>query len=143
MKIDVVRLHENAILPTRGSSGAAAFDLYACLESDIAIAPGYSRLIRTGFSFAIPEGYFGGLYARSGLSVKHGMRPSNCVGVIDEDYRGEVQVSLYNDGQQQFVLRHGERIAQLIIQKYEDIELVEVDELPQTIRGSGGFGSTG
>ena len=100
-------------------------------------------MIGTGLCMAPPEGYFVGVYARSGLSTKEGLRPGNCVGVCDEDYRGEYKVSLHNDFDEEKVVKHGDRIAQVMLQKRYDMEFEEVDELDDTARGAGGFGSTG
>ena len=159
MILKVKKLNENAKLPTRGSSSAAGWDLYA-LE-DAKIPRGQTYKISTGLSIEIPEGYFGAIYARSGLATKSGLRPANCVGVIDSDYRGPVIVALHNDNllhevhsdengvhmianmNDAKIVEAGERIAQLVIQKYEEIEIEEVDELDDTDRGEGGFGSTG
>jgi dUTP pyrophosphatase len=148
MDIKIKKLNPNAIIPTNGSEYAAGWDLYAC--EDAKIAPGNSAFIHTGIAIEIPEGYFGAIYARSGLACKQGLRPANCVGVIDSDYRGEIQVCLHNDDLERFTERFsfnfiskGDRIAQLIIQKYEPINFIEVDELEDTSRGDGGFGSSG
>lgn len=141
MKIKKVR--ENAMLPTKGSASAAGFDLYACLESDISVAPGQTQNIPTGIAAAIPQGFFGGVYARSGLASKQGLRPCNCTGVIDADYRGEIIVALYNDSDQERTVAPNDRIAQLIVQPYSDVYLEESDALDETERGDGGFGSTG
>lgn len=144
MKVNVRKVNANAVLPTKGSKGAAAYDLYACLdESCINIGPNDTTFISTGVAFAIPEGYWGGIYARSGFACKQGLRPANCVGVIDPDYRGEVMVCLYNDSHQTRVINNGDRIAQLIIAPYMECEFVESDNLEDTERGTGGFGSTG
>ncbi len=112
-------------------------------EERIELAPGETKLIGTGLSMAVPSGYFGGIFARSGLSVKEGLRPSNCVGVVDSDYRGEVKVALYNDSSQSRVIERGERIAQLLILPYLAPEFEETEALDETGRGDGGFGHTG
>ena len=143
MKIQIKKLCENAQIPTRGSAAAAGYDLYACLDRPVLIAPGETVRIGTGVTAAIPEGYFGACFARSGLSVREGLRPANCVGVVDSDYRGEYLIALYNDSGQVRTVEHGERIAQLVILPFLPIEFEETDELPETERGSGGFGSTG
>ena len=140
----IKKLNAEAIIPTRGSEEAAGWDLYACLEKDEElIMPKASTMIGTGIAVAIPDGYFGGLYARSGLACKQGLRPANCVGVIDSDYRGEIKVCLQNDSDNWQKVINGERIAQLIIQPYENVSMEEVDELDDTERGEGGFGHTG
>lgn len=140
----IKKLNAQAIIPTRGSEEAAGWDLYACLEKDEElIMPKASAMIGTGIAVAIPNGYFGGLYARSGLACKQGLRPANCVGVIDSDYRGEIKVCLQNDSDNWQKVINGERIAQLIIQPYENVSMEEVDELDDTERGEGGFGHTG
>lgn len=144
MKINVRKVNNRATLPTKGSKGAAAYDLYACLDEEcIDIAPETTTFISTGIAFAIPEGYWGGIYARSGLACKQGLRPANCVGVVDPDYRGEVMVCLYNDSHEVKTICNGDRIAQLIIAPYMNCEFVESENLDDTERGAGGFGSTG
>lgn len=149
MKIKIKRLSTTAILPTRGSDQAAGYDLYADAKmkipgmQNLMIPPHTSTLIPTGISIEVPDGYFGAIYARSGLASKQGLRPANCVGVIDSDYRGEVLVALRNDTNQPQMIEWNERVAQLIIQKYEHIEFEEVSDLTDTARGEGGFGSTG
>ena len=142
MKIGIAKLNENAILPTRGSKSAAGYDLYACLDADVTIEAGKVAKIGTGLSVEVPEGYFGGIFARSGLAVKEGLRPANCVGVADSDYRGEYIVALYNDSDTAKTVHHGDRIAQLLVLPYLECEFEE-RELTETQRGSGGFGSTG
>lgn len=144
MEIKIKKLKENAILPTRGSASAAGYDLYACLDSDsIVIPPHTAAKIGTGIALAVPEGYFGAIFARSGLAAKQNLRPSNCVGVADSDYRGEYIVSLHNDSETERTIQNGDRIAQLVIMPFMSAEFMEVDELDDTDRGSGGFGSTG
>jgi dUTP pyrophosphatase len=143
MKIQIKKLKENAIIPTRGSDRAAGYDLYACLENEITIGAGETVKIGTGLSIAVPEGYFGAIFARSGLAAKEGLRPANCVGVADSDYRGEYIVALHNDSTLSRVVTPGERIAQLVVMPYLSVEFEEVDSLDETERGAGGFGSTG
>lgn len=143
MVVQIKKLTETARLPERGSVYAAGYDLYADISENVEIPPHESKMIHTGLSAAIPEGYFGGVYARSGLASKEGLRPANCVGVIDADYRGELMVSLRNDSDAVRTVVPEERIAQLIIQPFLETEFEEVDELSETERGSGGFGSTG
>lgn len=141
--IKVKRIRDKAILPTYGSSGAAGADLYACLDQDITVAPGETEFIPTGLSMMIPVGTAGLIYARSGMACKRGLAPANKVGVIDSDYRGEFIVVLHNHGSQPQTVSHGERIAQLVITPVFTPGFLEVEELNDTLRGSGGFGSTG
>ena len=144
MRINIKRIHNDAIVPTRGSASAAGYDLYACdMDEPINIAPGSSAKIKTGVIMEIPEGYFGAIYARSGLATKQGLRPANCVGVVDSDYRGEIMVFLHNDSNFVRTIQNEERIAQIIITPYLNVEFNEVDTLSDTARGEGGFGSTG
>lgn len=146
MNIKVKRMNKEAKLPTRGSEKAAAYDVYACLpdkNAPVTIMPHQTMLIGTGLRMAPPEGFYVGVYARSGLSSKEGLRPANCVGVIDEDYRGEYLVAVHNDSEVTRSVRHGDRIAQILLQKRYDMDFEEVDELDTTGRGDGGFGSTG
>ncbi|MBE6729002.1 MAG: dUTP diphosphatase [Ruminococcaceae bacterium] len=144
MEILIKKLKENAVLPTRGSVSAAGYDLYACLDSDsVTIKPNSNVKIGTGLSIAVPEGYFGAIFARSGLAAKENLRPANCVGVADSDYRGEYIVALHNDCDTERVVKNGDRIAQLVIMPFLSVEFKEVDELDETQRGAGGFGSTG
>ena len=154
--MDIKLLREYAKVPEKGSLLAAGYDLYAAMEDDtlpdgnkapgcIEIAPHETRMIPTGLAMAIPEGFFGGIFARSGLATKQGLRPANCVGVIDADYRGEVMVALHNDTEHYRYIYRGDRIAQLIFLPvyYPIDDFQTVEELDSTIRGSGGFGSTG
>ena len=141
MKIQIKKLKENAIIPTRGSDRAAGYDLYACLENEITIGAG--ETVKIGTAMESPEGYFGAIFARSGLAAKEGLRPANCVGVADSDYRGEYIVALHNDSSISRVVTPGERIAQLVVMPYLSVEFEEVDSLDETERGAGGFGSTG
>lgn len=145
MPIYIKKLSENAKIPTQGSIDAAGYDLYADLgdEKDVTIAPGATKFIGTGLAFALPQGTFLGIYPRSGLACKRGLRPANCVGVVDSDYRGEVKVALFNDSGDYQTIANGERIAQGILQTYLAMCFTELDELPETDRGQGGFGSTG
>ena len=142
-KIAVKKLHPNAQLPTYGSAYAAGADLYACLETPVTIAPGESVWIPTGIALEVPEGCAGLVYARSSLGVKRGLAPANKVGVIDSDYRGEIRVVLLNHGNQVQTIEHGERVAQFIITPVLTPAYYEADELTDTQRGTGGFGSTG
>lgn len=147
IEVDLIKLTETSTLPTRGSDYAAGWDLYADLADigleQVTIAPGQVVKISTGVAVALPAYCFGGLYARSGLASKKGLRPANCTGVIDEDYRGGVLVAIRNDSNEVQVIQHGERIAQLIVQPYIPVVFNEVNELSTTDRGAGGFGSTG
>ena len=143
MNIKIKKLRENAVVPTRGSASAAGYDLYACIDAPVSIAPHATAMIGTGLSVAIPEGYFGAVFARSGLASKQALRPANCVGVCDSDYRGEYIVALHNDGETERIIESGERIAQLVVIPYLSVEFDLVDELDETERGAGGFGSTG
>lgn len=139
----IKKLNENAVIPTYGTEYSAGADLYACTEEDITINSGETKLIKTGIAMEIPVGYAGFIYARSGLASKKGLAPANKVGVIDADYRGEVMVALYNQSNEPQVIAAKERIAQLIIAPFLKVEFEEVDELTETVRGAGGFGSTG
>ena len=140
----IKRLDEKAKIPTRGSKNAAGYDLYACLpDKELTIWPHDTVLVDTGWAMKIPERCFGAIFARSGLAFKQGLRPANCVGVIDSDYRGPVKVALHNDTDQHQIIANGERIAQLILMPFYEIDFYEVDELDDTERGEGGFGSTG
>ena len=141
--IRVKRLNKNAILPTYGSAEAAGADLYACLENPVVIQPGASAFIPTGLSMELPKGYAGLIYARSGLACKKGLAPANKVGVIDSDSRGEFIVVLHNHGSEPREIAHGERIAQLLITPVFTPGFAEVEELTDTARSTGGFGSTG
>ena len=141
--IRVKKLHENAILPTYGSTEAAGADLYACLEEEITVKPGETVWIPTGLSMEIPKGCAGLVYARSGLACKKGLAPANKVGVIDSDYRGPVTVVLHNHGTQEQKIAHGERIAQMVITPILTPAYELAEELSDTGRGQGGFGSTG
>ena len=143
-RVQVKKLDSRAILPTRGSEYAAGYDLYACLDGErVTIPPHGTARLGTGLAFALPEGTFGAVFARSGLAAKEGLRPANCVGVVDSDYRGELLVALHNDGETPRAVTHGERIAQLVLLPYLPMAFDEVDALPETVRGAGGFGSTG
>ena len=143
MKISFQKLSPEAKTPTYGSEFSAGADLYAALKEEVCIAPGETVLIPTGIAVAIPEGYGGFLYARSGLASKKGLAPANKVGVIDADYRGEVMVALLNHSGETRSVQPGERIAQLVIAPFLKAEFQEVSALEETARGCGGFGSTG
>lgn len=138
------KLDEKAIMPTHGSKYAAGLDLYARTKYGVQrIEAGKTEKIKTGIAMEIPEGYFGAIFARSGLATKRGLRPANCVGVIDSDYRGEIIVALHNDTDKCESIHEGDRIAQIVIVPYLPVELAEVEALSDTVRGDGGFGSTG
>lgn len=141
--INIKRLKDNAILPSRGSEYAAGWDLYAAIDQPITIAPHSTEKIGTGFAFELPLFTFGAIFPRSGLATKQGLRPANCVGVCDSDYRGEYIVAVHNDSNHTRVVEPGERIAQLILMPYLSMQFKEVNELTETERGDGGFGSTG
>jgi len=143
MEINIKRLTDSAKLPDRGSAFAAGYDLFADVTEDVTIEPHETKMIGTGLAMEIPEGYFGGIFARSGLSAKEGLRPANCVGVVDADYRGEIKVALHNDGEVQRVVTPAEKIAQLVVVPFLSVSFNEVKELSDTVRGAGGFGSTG
>lgn len=141
--IRVKKLREGALLPTYGTAQAAGADLYACLETPLTIFPGETARVPTGLALEVPEGCAGLVYARSGLATKRGLAPANKVGVIDSDYRGEITVVLYNHGSEPQTIASGERIAQLIITPVLTPAYMETDRLTETLRGTGGFGSTG
>jgi dUTP pyrophosphatase len=142
-KINIKKLDKKATIPTYGSDYAAGADLYACLSNTEIIEPGETKFIKTGLSFEIPIGLVGLVFARSGLSCKQGLAPANKVGVIDSDYRGEVMVALYNQSKEIREVNDGDRIAQIAFIPYVKGLFNEVDNLNDTIRGKGGFGSTG
>lgn len=142
-RIAVKKLDERAVLPTYGSEFAAGADLYAVLDEELTILPGETKLVKTGLAMEIPEGYAGLIYARSGLAAKRGLAPANKVGVVDADYRGEVMVALHNHSTMPQTIAPMERIAQLVVAPFLKAEFVQADELEVTVRGEGGFGSTG
>lgn len=139
----IKKLNENAVIPTYGTEFSAGADLYVCEETAVTIAPGETKLIHTGIALQIPDDMAGFVYARSGLATKKGLAPANKVGVIDSDYRGEIMVSLYNQSNCPQTVETGERVAQLVIAPYVHAQFTKVDELSDTVRGGGGFGSTG
>ncbi len=143
MDINITKLTATAKLPERGSEYAAGYDLFADVTEELSIAPHETKMIGTGLAMEIPVGYFGGVFARSGLSAKEGLRPANCVGVVDSDYRGEVKVALHNDGDVPRVVTPAEKIAQLVVVPFLAVSFNEVEDLTDTKRGDGGFGSTG
>ena len=141
--VNIKKLNPDAIIPTYGTDYAAGADLYACLTEAVTVQPGQTYLVKTGIALEIPDGFAGLIYARSGNDKKRGLAPANKVGVIDSDYRGEIMVSLHNHSDKPETIEPGERIAQLIITPYVQAVFNEVEELSDTIRGEGGFGSTG
>ena len=145
MKISmkIKKLDANATIPTYGSERAAGADLYACERESVTTDAGKTVLVHTGIAMAIPEGYVGLVYARSGLASKRGLAPANKVGVIDSDYRGEIMVALHNHGDEAQTVEHGERIAQIVFTPYAYADMEVCDQLDDTARGVGGFGSTG
>lgn len=142
-KIDFKKLHKNAHIPTYGTEYAAGADLYACLEQPVCVTAGTTEFIPTGIAMSIPEGLVGLIYARSGMACKKGLAPANKVGVIDSDYRGEIMVALHNHSTQDIVVENEERVAQMVIAPYLYAVYEEVNQLDETVRGEGGFGSTG
>ena len=142
-EIAVKKLDERAVLPTYGSEFSAGADLYAVADGDIVFAPGETKFVKTGLAMEIPVGYAGFIYARSGLACKRGLAPANKVGVVDSDYRGEVMVALHNHSDKEQVVAPGERIAQLVVAPFLKATFTQAEELNETLRGEGGFGSTG
>lgn len=143
MNIKIKRLSEEATIPTRGSEYSAGYDLYANIEKPVSIKPHETVKIGTGWAIEIPDGYFGAIFARSGLATKEGLRPANCTGVCDSDYRGEYIVAIHNDSDVVREITPHERIAQLVVIPYLYVDFKETDELSDTSRGERGFGSTG
>jgi dUTP pyrophosphatase len=141
--IEIKKINENAVIPKYGTDFSAGADLYALTDETLMIAPGESLLIHTGISVAIPEGLVGLIFGRSGMACKRGLAPANKVGVIDSDYRGEIMVCLHNHGNVAQTVENGERIAQIAFLPYYTADFKLVDELDETVRGAGGFGSTG
>lgn len=141
--VKIKKLRDNAVVPTYGSEFAAGADLYAAVDEAVTIEPSETKLIPTGLALAIPVGFAGLIYARSGLASKRGLAPANKVGVIDADYRGEVMVALHNHGKEAQTIEAGERIAQMVIAPFVTANFILSDELDNTERGEGGFGSTG
>lgn len=141
MVVNYKKLDSKAFAPTQGTQYSAGFDLYALGQYEI--VPHETTMIHTGIAMSIPQYFFGAVFARSGLAAKQGLRPANCVGVIDSDYRGELIVALHNDSATPRVINNGDRVAQLVILPCPRIELEESESLDDTVRGAGGFGSTG
>lgn len=142
-KVNIKKLDPRAVVPTYGSAYAAGADLYALLDTPVTLQPGETQLIPTGLAMEIPEGYAGLIYARSGLASKKGLAPANKVGVVDADYRGQVMVALHNHSAVAATIENGERIAQLVIAPFLQADFHTVEQLEETQRGAGGFGSTG
>ena len=144
VKVNFKKLNNDAKVPTYGSQYAAGADLYACTNGEtVVFKPGETKIIHTGIAMEIPEGYAGLIYARSGIANKRGLAPSNKVGVVDSDYRGEIMVSLHNHSNEEQSISDFERVAQMVIAPFLAVEYNEVEELTDTVRGEGGFGSTG
>lgn len=143
MKVKIKKLNQKAILPTYGSEFSAGADLYACIDEDVVIKAGETVFVGTGLAMELEAGYVALVYARSGLACKKGLAPANKVGVIDSDYRGEIMVALHNHSGEERTVCVGERIAQMVVTPYIKCEFEEAEELDQTQRGEGGFGSTG
>lgn len=143
MKVNFKKLDERAKMPTYGSDYAAGADLYAVTDGEVTVMPNETKFIGTGIAVELPAGTVGLVYARSGMACKRGLAPANKVGVIDCDYRGEIKVALHNHGTEPQTFSCGERIAQMVVAPYIPVEYAEVDELSDTVRGAGGFGSTG
>ena len=143
MQLEIQRLRPDAQMPMFATAGAAGLDLYACLDEPLVLPPNGRAMVPTGIALALPERTVGLVYVRSSLAVKHGLMLTNSVGVIDEDYRGELLIAMVNQGAEPYMMSHGDRVAQLVVTPYYQPELSEVDELPATRRGTGGFGSTG
>lgn len=141
-ELKIKKLDEKAIIPTYGTEYSAGADLYALLDEDLEIKPGETIMIKTGLAMAIPTGYAGLIYARSSLGSKKGLAPANKVGVIDSDYRGEIKVPLFNQSKETQIISKNERIAQIIFTPYLKVNFQETNELDDTTRGTGGFGST-
>lgn len=148
INMKIKKLYEDAVIPTRADNGSAGMDLYAYLaDNDVAdvlvVPPHKTEMVSVGFAMEIPNGTYGAIFARSGLASKQGLRPANCVGVVDSTYRGEVFVALHNDSDEIKYIHHKDRIAQMIIMEYPTVEITETDVLSDTERGKNGFGSSG
>ena len=143
MQIKLKKIKKNAKIPTYGTEFSAGADLYAVLDESIEIASQETKFIPTGLAFEIPVGYVGLIFARSGLSCKQGLAPANKVGVIDSDYRGEVMVALHNHSTQTKMVENGDRVAQIVFVPFIKGEFLQVEDLEDSLRGSGAFGSTG
>ncbi len=143
INMKIKKLVSNAIIPTKGSEYAAGYDVYAAIPSAVSVLPHETKKIGTGIAVEFPSDYWLGLFARSGLATKEGLRPANCIGVIDSDYRGEIIVAIHNDSEKIRTIEPNERIGQLILMPCYNIIFNETDTLNDTTRGTGGFASTG
>lgn len=143
MDIKIKKINKKAVIPTRGSEYAAGYDLYACIDNPVTIKAGATVKIPSGLAFEVPVGYAGFVFARSGLATKQGLAPANAVGVCDSDYRGDYTTALHNSSNQDRIIEPQERIAQVVFMPYLNVNLIESNELSDTKRGTGGFGSTG
>ena len=145
VNVKIKKLYNNTIMPTRADDGSAGMDLYAHINEDYmrVIKPHTTEMISVGFAMETPNNTYGAIFARSGLSSKKGLRPANCVGVVDSTYRGEVFVALHNDTDNIQQIINGDRIAQMIIMEYPTVGIIETDTLSETERGKGGFGHSG
>ncbi len=143
MKISIKKLRDDAIVPSYATEHSAGMDLSACMDEPVTIAPGERAIIPTGLAIALPPGYEAQIRGRSGMAAKHGIMPANGVGTIDADYRGEIGIITLNTSNQPFTVEPGMRLAQMVIARYETAEWEQVDELDETARGAGGYGSTG
>lgn len=144
MELLIQKRNEKAVLPRYATPGAAGMDLHACLDEPLTLAPGERAKVPTGLAIALPgPEWVAYLFARSGLAIRHGLTIPNCVGVIDSDYRGEVIVAVINLDREPYTIQPGDRVAQMVVMPVIQATLTQVDELPQTQRGEGGFGSTG
>lgn len=142
--LKIKKVHENAVIPHRATAGSAGLDLCACIDEPLTLAGGETALIPTGLAIALPSAQYGAfVFARSGLSIKHGIGLLNSVGVIDSDYRGEIKVGVINQIQEPYTVQPGERIAQLVVMPVSVMPVEEAESLDETERGAGGFGSTG
>ena len=143
LKVKIHFSNPRAKMPVCGSKYSAGYDLYSICDEVVTIGPHETIKMNTGISLEIPDGYFGAIFARSGIATKRGLRPANCTGVIDSDYRGDIVVALHNDTDRVQLIEPGERIAQLVIMPYRAVDFEEMDILRETSRGNKGFGSTG
>lgn len=144
MQINLKKINDDAIIPSKGTNESAGYDLYAYLDRDKKeIMPGETYMVKTGISLEIPVGYFAAIFARSGIASKRNLRPANCVGVIDSDYRGEIMIPIYNDSKNAQAIENKERVAQMVIMPYLNVSFNLVDELSDSNRNADGFGSTG
>lgn len=141
-KLSVKKIKQNAKLPERQTDGSVGYDIAACIDEDVIIEPGETRMVGSGLAIALEPGFAAFIYARSGLGIRHGITPANCVGVIDSDYRGEVIVGLRNASKEPFTVKNGDRIAQMVVARCELPEIKLCENLDDTARGAGGFGST-